>query len=50
MRRQVYVETLESVVFPGFETLGVDTTEARRWLGEQRATARTGPGSLSGVP
>jgi rubrerythrin len=38
LRRKVYVETLESVVFPGFETLGVDTTHARRWLDEQRAT------------
>lgn len=44
LRRQVYVETLESVVFPGFDTLGVDTTPARRWLDEQRATAPASPG------
>jgi hypothetical protein len=43
MRRQVYVETLESVVFPGFKTLGVDTTQAKRWLAEQRAAAPSGP-------
>lgn len=35
MRRQVYVETLETVVFPGFDTVGVDTGPARRWLGEK---------------
>jgi hypothetical protein len=34
LRRQVYVETLQTVVFPGFDTLGVDTAPARRWLGE----------------
>jgi hypothetical protein len=37
MRRQVYIETLETVVFPGFEALGVDATPAKRWLSEQRA-------------
>lgn len=42
MRQQVYVETLESVVFPGFETLGVDTTPAKRWLEEQRPAAPSG--------
>jgi rubrerythrin len=42
MRQQVYVETLESVVFPGFETLGVDTTSAKRWLAEQRTAASSG--------
>lgn len=39
MRQQVYVQTLEEVVFPGFETLGVDTAPAKRWLGEQKAGA-----------
>ncbi len=44
LRRQVYVETLESVVFPGFETLGVETTQAKQWLEKQRATPQTGTG------
>ncbi|MGO9830471.1 MAG: ferritin family protein [Myxococcaceae bacterium] len=39
LRRQVYVETLQSVVFPGFDTLGVDTAAARRWLNETLAAA-----------
>jgi len=43
LRRRVYVETLETVVFPGFETLGVDTAPARRWLDEQRSGAPSGP-------
>ncbi len=37
MRRRVYIETLESVVFPGFDALGVDTAQARRWLAEKVA-------------
>ena len=37
MRQQVYIETLESVVFPGFETVGVDTTHAKRWLAAKKA-------------
>jgi Rubrerythrin len=37
MRRQVYIETLENVVFPGFDTVGVDTAPVRRWLGEKLA-------------
>ncbi len=43
MRKQVYVETLQSVVFPGFETLGVDTAAARRWLSESLAAASGAP-------
>lgn len=39
LRKEVYVETLETVVFPGFETLGVDTTQAKRWLAEARQSA-----------
>ncbi len=39
LRRQVYVETLQTVVLPGFETLGVDTLPARRWLDETLAAA-----------
>jgi hypothetical protein len=39
MRRSVYVETLQTVVFPGFETLGVDTADAKRWLDEKLARA-----------
>jgi rubrerythrin len=37
LRKQVYVETLETVVFPGFEAVGVDTTQAKRWLAETQA-------------
>jgi len=39
LRRQVYVETLQTVVFPGFETLGVDTSLAKHWLDGTLATA-----------
>ncbi len=42
MRRRVYIETLESVVFPGFETLGVDTAPAKRWLAETLAASPSG--------
>jgi hypothetical protein len=35
MRTRVYVEALEDVVFPGFETVGVDATLARGWLAEK---------------
>jgi Rubrerythrin len=41
MRREVYVETLRSVVFPGFEKLGVDTVDAKRWLDEKLEHAAT---------
>ncbi len=39
LRRQVYVETLEGVVFPGFESLGVDTAAVRSWLGKTLSDA-----------
>jgi len=39
LRRQVYVETLETVVFPGFDTVGVDTAPVRRWLSEALSAA-----------
>jgi Rubrerythrin len=42
MRRRVYIETLETVVFPGFETLGVDTAQAKQWLAEKLSTAPHG--------
>jgi rubrerythrin len=42
MRQQVYVETLQSVVFPGFEMLGVDTAPAKGWLAEQHMPATPG--------
>lgn len=32
MRRTLYVETLQSVVFPGLEEQGVNVTAARGWL------------------
>ncbi|HMK72616.1 MAG TPA: ferritin-like domain-containing protein [Myxococcaceae bacterium] len=38
-RRRLYVEGLESVVLPGFDTVGVDTAQARRWLKEKLAAA-----------
>ena len=38
-RRRLYVEGLESVVLPGFDTVGVDTAQARRWLREKLAAA-----------
>jgi rubrerythrin len=44
MRKQVYVETLQSVVFPGFETLGVDTMPAKRWLSEKQAVVPSSSG------
>ena len=37
LKRQVFTSTLEEVVFPGLEALGVDTVPARRWLGAQPA-------------
>ena len=36
MRQKLYLETLETVVLPGFDTLGVETGPARAWLGEKR--------------
>jgi hypothetical protein len=39
MRRRVYLETLDTVVLPGFETLGIDTRQARGWLGQKLASA-----------
>jgi hypothetical protein len=39
VRRQVYVETLESVILPGFEQFGVDTEPTRKWLASARSRA-----------
>lgn len=39
MRRKLYVEALQTVVLPGFDTVGVDTRPARAWLREKLATA-----------
>jgi hypothetical protein len=36
LKREVFVETLEQVVFPGLERFGVDTAAARAWLSERR--------------
>jgi Rubrerythrin len=44
MRRQVYIETLETVVFPGFDTVGVDTAPVRRWLTEKLAASPASSG------
>jgi hypothetical protein len=35
-RRRIYLETLDSVVIPGFEEYGVDTESLRRWADEKR--------------
>jgi hypothetical protein len=32
MRRRVFVDTLNEVIFPGLETLGIDTSLSRAWL------------------
>ena len=39
MRRRLYVEGLETVVLPGFDTVAVDTGPARSWLREKLAQA-----------
>lgn len=36
-RRRVYLETLDSVVIPGFEEFGVDVEPLRRWTEDRRA-------------
>lgn len=40
LKRQVFTETLERVIFPGLEACGVDTGAARAWLARRRAGAR----------
>ena len=35
-RRRIYLETLDSVVIPGFEEFGIDTGPLRRWADEKR--------------
>jgi hypothetical protein len=37
LKREVFVRTLEEVVFPGLETFGVDAGAARAWLAVRRA-------------
>ena len=36
-RRRIYLETLRSVVIPGFEEFGIDTGPLRRWTEEKEA-------------
>jgi hypothetical protein len=45
MRRRVYLETLDTVVLPGFESLGIDTGPARAWLGQKQAASPAASGS-----
>ena len=35
-RRRIYLETLHSVVIPGFEEFGVATGPLRQWAEDQR--------------
>jgi hypothetical protein len=35
-RRRIYLETLDSVVIPGFEEFRIDTAPVRRWADEKR--------------
>jgi len=42
MKRDLFVRSLEEVVFPGLEGAGVDTAAGRAWLDEQRASATPG--------
>jgi hypothetical protein len=39
MRQRLYLETMETVVLPGFDTLGVATGLARVWVAEKRLGA-----------
>jgi hypothetical protein len=32
MRRRVFIDTLNDIIFPGLETLAIDTTASRAWL------------------
>ncbi len=40
LKREVFVRTLEEVVFPGMDGLGVDTGPARSWLEGKRQAVR----------
>lgn len=40
LQREVFERTLEEVVFPGFERLGVETGPGRAWLAERRGPSR----------
>lgn len=46
MRQRLYLETMETVVLPGFDTLGVDSGLARIWVAERRMAA----GLAAGTP
>jgi len=39
-RRKVFIDSLEGVIFPGLEALGIDTAESRAWLGEATTPAK----------
>ena len=40
-RRRIYLETLDSVVIPGFEEFGIDTGPLREWAEEKRRLLAT---------
>ena len=44
-RRRVYLETLESVVIPGFAEFGVNTGPLRTWMVEKRVAPLARPGA-----
>jgi hypothetical protein len=46
-RRRIYLETLDSVVIPGFEEFRIDTGPLRRWAEEKRRTAVAGDPSAT---
>ncbi len=35
-RRRIYLETLDSVVIPGFEEFRIDTGQLRQWAEDKR--------------
>lgn len=43
LRRRLYVDTLESVIFAGFEQYGIDTGPARRWLASKQQPSAASP-------
>jgi Rubrerythrin len=41
MRRKVFVEALEDVIFPGLDALGIDATASRAWLAKLLSSSGT---------
>lgn len=50
VRVEVFVQTLEAVVFPGLEAHGVDATAGRAWLARARSGLRAGAQGPDGSP